>query len=95
MITEKSQVVIWLFLFEWCLDQKCIFALVLNLISGHFDDADKYATFFYFDEKRKTEDLLDIWEEIQHTYLILKDWYKNHELYHLIGYLIATGKSIK
>ncbi|MBO8414065.1 MAG: DUF262 domain-containing protein [Firmicutes bacterium] len=69
--------------------------LVLNLISGHFDDADKYATFFYFDEKRKTEDLLDIWEEIQHTYLILRDWYKNHELYHLIGYLIATGKSIK
>lgn len=69
--------------------------LVLNLISGHFDDADKYATFFYFDEKRKTEDLLDIWEEIQHTYLILKDWYKNHELYHFIGYLIATGKSIK
>ena len=69
--------------------------LVLNLISGHFDDADKYATFFYFDEKRKTEDLLDIWEEIQHTYLILKDWYKNHELYHLIGYLISTGKSIK
>lgn len=69
--------------------------LVLNLISGHFDDADKYATFFHFDEKRKTEDLLDIWEEIQHTYLILKDWYKNHELYHLIGYLIATDKSIK
>lgn len=69
--------------------------LVLNLISGHFDDADKYTTFFHFDEKRKTEDLLDIWEEIQHTYLILKDWYKNHELYHLIGYLIATGKSIK
>lgn len=69
--------------------------LVLNLISGHFDDADKYATFFYFDEKRKTEDLLDIREEIQHTYLILKDWYKNHKLYHLIGYLIATGKSIK
>ena len=69
--------------------------LVLNLISGHFDDANKYATFFHFDEKRKTEDLLDIWEEIQHTYLILKDWYKNHELYHLIGYLIATGKSIK
>lgn len=69
--------------------------LVLNLISGYFDDADKYATFFFFDEKRKTEDLLDIWEEIQHTYLILKDWYKNHKLYHLIGYLIATGKSIK
>ncbi len=69
--------------------------LVLNLISGKFDDVDNYATFFFFDEKSKKENLFDIWEEIQHTYLILKDWYENHEFYHLIGYLIAIGKSIK
>ena len=69
--------------------------LVLNLISGKFDDPDKYATFFHFDDKRKTEKLPDIWEEIQHTYLVLKDWRKDHDSYHLIGYLIATGKSIK
>ena len=69
--------------------------LVLNLISGKFDDVDNYATFFFFDEKSKKENLFDIWEEIQHTYLILKDLYENHEFYHLIGYLIAIGKSIK
>ena len=69
--------------------------LVLNLISGKFDDVDNYATFFFFDEKSKKGNLFDIWEEIQHTYLILKDWYENHEFYHLIGYLIAIGKSIK
>ena len=34
----------------------------------------------------------EIWRSIQHTFLILKDWYENHELYHKIGYLIASGK---
>lgn len=68
---------------------------VLNLISGHFGKEDKYATFFFFDEQRKTKNLIEVWEEIQHTYQIMKDWYKNHELYHLIGYLIAIGKSIR
>ena len=33
----------------------------------------------------------DLWRKIQQTFLVLKDWYENHELYHKIGYLIATG----
>ena len=65
--------------------------LVLNLIARKpSDNKDKYFTFFKFDERRKNEDLSDIWKEIQHTFLILKDWYENHELYHKIGYLIAS-----
>lgn len=34
--------------------------------------------------------LIDIWQEIQHTFLILKDWYRDHDFYHKIGYLICT-----
>ena len=50
--------------------------LVLNLIAQMpSDNKDKYFTFFKFDERRKSEDLSDIWKEIQHTFLILKDWY--------------------
>lgn len=65
--------------------------LVLNLIVNMPpDNKDKYFTFFKFDERRKSEDLSDIWKEVQHTFLILKDWYENHELYHKIGYLIAS-----
>ena len=65
--------------------------LVLNLIAKiPFDNKDKYFTFFRFDERRKSEDLSDVWKEIQHTFLILKDWYENHDLYHKIGYLIAS-----
>lgn len=66
--------------------------LVLNLIAQMPpSNKEKYFTFFKFDERRKTEDLSEIWKEIQHTFLILKDWYENHELYHKIGYLIASG----
>lgn len=69
--------------------------LILNLISKTQDSNDKYATFFYFDNLRKTTKLLDIWNDIQHTFLILKDWYHNHDLYHRIGFLITVGVKIE
>ncbi len=69
--------------------------LILDLDAG--SDAgpqDKYRTFFYFDDLRKTHDLTQIWQRILHTFLILKDWYANHEFYHKIGYLIAVGTKL-
>lgn len=67
--------------------------LILDLISMKAADSkEKYYTFFYFDARKREEDMNEIWRSIQHTFLILKDWYENHELYHKIGYLIASGK---
>ena len=66
--------------------------LVLDLISGKPEgNRDKYYTFFKFDELRKSQKLEDVWRKIQQTFLILKDWFENHELYHKIGYLIAAS----
>ena len=66
--------------------------LVLDLITGKQDSTrEKYYTFFKFDEMRKTQPLDTIWRKIQQTFLILKDWFENHELYHKIGYLIASN----
>lgn len=66
--------------------------LVLDLVANkELSNKDKYATFFYFDQKQKEENLTDIWSEILRTFLLLKDWFENHELYHLIGYLIASN----
>lgn len=66
--------------------------LVLDLISGKQDSSrEKYYTFFKFDEIRKEKSLDEIWRNIQQTFLILKDWFENHELYHKIGYLIASN----
>ena len=65
--------------------------LVLDLMSQKGASRDKYFTFFYFDKLREVQNLDDIWRKIQETFLIMKDWRENHELYHKIGYLIASG----
>ena len=67
--------------------------LILNLISHKpADNREQYYTFFHFDrERQKPEASLDeIWQSILRTFLTLKDWYENHELFHKIGYLIAS-----
>lgn len=67
--------------------------LILDLISEKsVDNREKYYTFFKIDELGKTMTLDELWRKIQQTFLILKDWYENHELYHKIGYLIASKK---
>ena len=65
--------------------------LVLDLIPGKpANNREKYYTFFKFDEMRQSKTLDSIWRNIQQTFLVLKDWHVNHELYHKIGYLIAS-----
>ena len=65
--------------------------LILDLMSnGGLDEMEKYHTFFYFNDELKTKNIYQIWEEIQQCFLILKDWFEDHELYHKIGYLIAS-----
>lgn len=67
--------------------------LILDLISEKpAENREKYYTFFKIDEMGKEMPLDDVWRRIQRTFLILKDWYENHELYHKIGYLIAAEK---
>lgn len=69
--------------------------LILDMMAQKpADSKDTYFTFFYFDHARKTVSLELLWRSIQNTFLILKDWFENHELYHKIGYLIAAGMSL-
>ncbi|MCD7884646.1 MAG: DUF262 domain-containing protein [Lachnospiraceae bacterium] len=66
--------------------------LILDLIAGKQENSrEKYDTFFKFEEMRTTDSLEYIWRKIQRTFLTLKDWFENHELYHKIGYLIASN----
>ena len=66
--------------------------LILDIISSKpAENREKYYTFFKFDEMRQNKKLESIWRSIQQTFLVLKDWHGNHELYHKIGYLIASN----
>ena len=67
--------------------------LVLDLISDKpADSREKYFTFFRISEMGKSQPHDELWRTIQQAFLLLKDWYENHELYHKIGYLIASEK---
>ncbi|MDE7394955.1 MAG: DUF262 domain-containing protein [Clostridiales bacterium] len=68
--------------------------LILDLIAEKSNsEKEEYFTFFKFSQRSKNEDITKIWEDILHRFLILKGWYNDRELYHKIGYLIATGDS--
>jgi len=67
--------------------------LVLDLIAEKpTGNHDKYYTFFSLYELARETSINDLWRRIQQTFLILKDWRENHELYHKIGFLIASEK---
>jgi len=67
---------------------------IFDLIKKRPKDAEDYFTFFKFYEELKTKDIETLWKEIKRFFYTLKGWYEDNEFYHLIGYLIATGKEI-
>ena len=84
---------LWFFLTNKSTEYQTRVDLLLDLISQKpADNRDKYYTFFKFNEMYQDGQNLDnIWYKIQQTFLTLKDWHSDHEFYHKIGYLIASG----
>lgn len=75
--------------------------LLFDMISRKFQNGDPdnqnrkrddYYTFFYFSDEIEKVGKKDIWSNIVKKFLLLKEWYTENELYHRIGYLIASGK---
>lgn len=65
-----------------------IFDLMANKQKG---EREKFFTFFYFDnEIKQRKDKSDIWKKILRYFQRLKEWYENIDLYHKIGYLVAS-----
>lgn len=59
---------------------------------------DEYSTFRFFSEKFKLHDREEIdfnWKEIKRMFQTMEEWFSDRELYHKIGYLIATGVKIE
>jgi uncharacterized protein with ParB-like and HNH nuclease domain len=90
------------FIFDLIKD-KDIFKLK-DKLGKDYDEAigtDEHQTFRYFYEHFKqnrndidTTWLRNSWGYVKKYYLIFEEWYNDLELYHYIGYLIATGSNI-
>lgn len=69
--------------------------LIFDLMADkQLNDKEWYRTFFFFSDKIKQEEKkAEIWKAILRYYQKLKEWYENFEVYHKVGYLIATETS--
>lgn len=58
------------------------------------DDRERLRTFFWFMDMVKSDKYknlkINLWEQVIENYQRLKEWYKDSELYHKIGYIIAS-----
>lgn len=63
--------------------------LLLALALPESDLNDEFDLFnFYFSIWKKESNIKQLWEDIVADFEILKEWYSDHKLYHLVGYLI-------
>lgn len=71
--------------------------MLLDTISGKkVGKSDPYHTFLYFLKKSNDakDQLWESWLLIEKYYLTLREWYKNKNLYHKVGFLIACGENL-
>jgi len=70
-----------------------IFDLMKNKSIGE----EKYFTFYKFIEEdfNGSKSIEEVWIEIKRYFLTFEEWYQDRELYHLAGFLITTGSSLK
>ena len=65
-------------------------------LGNKFDERSVYFSFhviYYhlqqFENGKKADETKKIWEDVKQKYSMFKEWFKNDELFHLIGYLLA------
>lgn len=70
--------------------------LLFDMIEMKPDDESNFYTFNRFYERFKnSNDKYNTWELIERYMQQLKEWYNDFDLFHLIGFLVATGTTIK
>lgn len=74
-----------------------LFNVMKKMESDKGDKTDKNdyrATYRFFAERFKKENPTEIWREIKRTFQTLEEWFTDRELYHKVGYLIATKTKV-
>jgi hypothetical protein len=70
--------------------------LLFNMIAKKsLDEKEQFFTFFHFTSQMKEESKVEMWKEIEEFYYILKEWYENRDIYHKVGYLVASGYQVR
>lgn len=71
-----------------------IFDLIANVPK---DNEDPFFTFHHFNQilNDNQKNIDEIWKLVKKYFMTFVEWYENNKVYHLIGYLISIGVTIK
>ena len=68
---------------------------IFNLMAKSEGTKDRLHAFFYFKNKLDNhQSVKDVWTSVLELYYLLKEWFENRDLYHKVGYLVATEDSL-
>lgn len=67
---------------------------IFDVLSKRNQSSPKYHTFNEFYRFISTEGVEKVWLKVKQTYNLLKEWFNDRELYHIIGYLLENGVKI-
>lgn len=69
---------------------------IFDLMKGKKSSDETFFTFhkFHDDFKTGTSDIEHLWHEIKRYFLTFDEWFRDRELYHLIGFLVDCGESV-
>ncbi|MDH6343741.1 uncharacterized protein with ParB-like and HNH nuclease domain [Parabacteroides sp. PFB2-12] len=96
----------WFFLNKSHSSEATKIEFIFDLIAAKYKDRvkininksiDKLYTFYVFNELISKEIVTkeNLWEEVKTHFRTFEEWYNDNNYYHLIGYLIQTGKAIE
>lgn len=85
----------WYFIYEGKKEYATRIEYIFDLMKEKKEDDEDYFTFHAFNKQFElVKDIDKIWLQVKHFFQTFKDWFNNNDLYHLVGFLIATGSSI-
>ena len=65
--------------------------LILDIISKKSnEERNNYFTFAFYEKEFRSNHSQEKWQELLDAYLKIRDWYKDNEIFHHIGYLITV-----
>ncbi|MGI2013126.1 DUF262 domain-containing protein [Shewanella oncorhynchi] len=69
---------------------------IFDLMKSKKPGDEPYFTFHQFNSalKQGQTDIESLWKEIQDYFLTFDEWFRDRELYHLIGFLVDCGRSV-
>ena len=86
----------WHFIYEGKVNYETRIEYIFDLMKDKTSEDEMYFTFHKFNDAFDAqENIDDIWLSIKKYFQTFEEWYKDRKVYHLVGYLIAAGYSIR